>query len=78
MKLVRTEDGSGEYWAPHDAAGYDPQAVRILDNLGCPPDTIGWVEQPDIHGWYYFEAIGSLIHEATQAGHTIVFIGPDQ
>lgn len=74
MKQVKTEDGSGIYWAPHDAKGvYCPESVEVLDNLGHPPDTGGWVEPAEIEGWYNYESIGALIDTATKAGHAIVF-----
>jgi hypothetical protein len=79
MKLVKTEDGTGEYWSPFDWKGrHDKEAIRLIDDLGHPPDTDSWIERPDIPGWYDHEVIGRIVVDATACGHSIGFNLPEE
>lgn len=75
MKLVKTEDGTGEYWSPHDPDDmYDLTVTKAMCDLGYPPCTSTWNDRPKVEGWFDFNVLGSLVLDATKAGHTVSFL----
>ncbi len=73
---TRTEPGSNEYWVPVDNKyAYHEATVRLIDDMGYPPDTDGWNEPPDFRGWYDDVSIAGIIQDMTEAGYMLVFVG---
>jgi hypothetical protein len=77
---LRTDDGTGIYFAPRipnvfQLGSADLTTVHLLDKMGYPPDTDGWIEsQPiDRAGWYDVETIGNIVFDLTEKGYEVRF-----
>lgn len=74
MRFKDFKLGGTSYYIPVNCKGlYLPAIIKILDDLGHPPDTKDWDIQPEYHGYYYHATIGSIIEDLLNNGFTVEF-----